>query len=253
MKKISILGIATLSFLWAGMAFSQEEEEETMFTYATYLYCDTTKEDAADANAAKGVDVMNKLVEDGAIAGWGWLEHHTGGQWRRIRYHNATTLQGAFDGLGAMNEALTAAFGEDDEGDGGACPSHDDYIWQIENGSSGDRGSIGFSVYYTCDIVKEGRADEIVDDYVAPIMNKIVEDGGLSSWGWSSHVIGGEYRRLQTMTAPDLETLLTGRATVLAEVYAENSAAGAEFAEICGDHSDYIWTIVHESSNQQDD
>ena len=218
MKKISILGIATLSFIWAGMAFSQEEEEETMFTYATYLYCDTTKEDAADANAAKGVDVMNKLVEDGAIAGWGWLEHHTGGQWRRIRYHNATTLQGAFDGLGAMNEALTAAFGEDDEGDGGACPSHDDYIWQIENGSGGDRGSIGFSVYYTCDILKEGRADELVDEYVAPIMNKIVEDGGLSSWGWSSHVIGGEYRRLQTMTAPDLETLLTGRAAVLAEV-----------------------------------
>jgi hypothetical protein len=38
---------------------------------------------------------MNKLVEDGAITGWGWLAHHTGGTWRRIRYHNATSLDGA--------------------------------------------------------------------------------------------------------------------------------------------------------------
>lgn len=249
MKKISILGMATLSFLWAGMTIAQEEEEETVFTYATYQYCDTSKEDAADENAAKGVDVMNKLVEDGAIAGWGWMAHHTGGQWRRIRYHNATSIEDAFEGLEAINEALTAEFGEDDGGDGGACPRHDDYIWQGENGGGGDdgRGAIGFSVYFKCDIVREGRADEIVDEYVAPIMNKIVEDGGLTSWGWSSHVIGGKYRRLHTTTAPDLNTLLAGRAKSLEEIYADNSAAGAEFAEICGDHTDYIWRIVHES------
>ena len=249
MKKFSILGMATLSFLWAGMTFAQEEEEATMFTYATYQYCDTNKEDAADENAAKGVDVMNKLVEDGAIAGWGWLAHHTGGQWRRIRYHNATSLESAFEGLAAINDALTAEFGEDDDGDGGACPRHDDYIWQVESadGGDGDRGSIGFSVYFECDIVREGRADEIVDEYMAPIMNKMVEDGGLSSWGWLSHVIGGKYRRLHTTTAADLSTLLSSRATLLETFYAENSAAGAEFAEICGDHSDYIWRVVHES------
>ena len=249
MKKISILGMTALSLLWAGMTFAQEEEEETVFTYATYQYCDTSKEDAADANAAAGVDVMNKLVEDGAIVSWGWLAHHTGGTWRRIRYHQATSLDGAFEGLAAINEALTAAAGEDDEGDGGACPRHDDYIWQVENGGGGDdgRGAIGFSVYFECDIVREGRADEIVDEYMAPVMNKIVEDGGLSSWGWNSHVIGGKYRRLHTTTAADLSTLLSGRATMLETFYAENSAAGAEFAEICGDHSDYIWRVVHES------
>jgi hypothetical protein len=248
MKKISILGMTVLSFLWAGMTYAQEEEEE-MFTYATYQYCDTSKEDAADENAAKGVDVMSKLVEDGAIASWGWMAHHTGGQWRRIRYHNATSLEGAFEGLDAISDALTAEFGEDDGGDGGACPRHDDYIWKVENGGGGDdgRGAIGFSIYFECDITREVRADEIVDDYMAPIMNKIVEDGGLTSWGWSSHVIGGKYRRLHTTTAADLSTLLSGRDTMLAEVYAENSAMGGEFAEICGEHADYIWRVVHES------
>jgi hypothetical protein len=249
MKKISILGMATLSFLWAGMAFSEDEEESTMYTYATYLYCDTSKEDQADADAERSVPVMNKLVEDGAIAGWGWLAHMTGGQWRRIRYHNATSLEGAFDGLSAINEALTAEFGEDDDGDGGACPAHDDYIWQAENGGGGDdgRGSAGFSVYFNCDIINEGRADEIVEESMAGVLNKIVEDGGLTSWGWSSHVIGGEYRRLQTMTAPDFSTLLTGRAAALEAFYNDENPAGEEFAKICGDHSDYMWNVVHES------
>ena len=200
-------------------------------------------------NESWAEDALGNSGKPGAIASWGWLAHHTGGQWRRIRYHNATSLEGAFEGLDTISDALTAEFGEDDGGDGGACPRHDDYIWKVENGGGSDdgRGSIGFSIYFECDIIREGRADEIVDDYMAPIMNKIVEDGGLSSWGWSSHVIGGKYRRLHTTTAADLSTLLSGRDTMLAEVYAENSAMGGEFAEICGDHADYIWRIVHES------
>ncbi len=249
MKKISILGMATLSFLWTGMTIAQEDEESSIYTYATYLYCNTGKEDAADADAAKNAAVMDKLVEDGAIAGWGWMAHHTGGQWRRIRYHNATSLEGAFDGLGAINEALTAANSEDDAGDGGACPRHDDYIWKSESGGGNEdgRGEIGFSVYLACDVTRETRADEIVDEHVAPIMNKLVEDGALSSWGWSSHVIGGKYRRLQTTTAPDLKTLLAGRAAALSQIYGDDNEMGAELADICGHHADYIWNVVHET------
>ena len=250
MKKISILAITTLGFLWAGMTIAQEEEEASTFSYATYLYCDTDRESEADENAANDVTVMDQLVADGAITGWGWLAHHTGGQWRRIRYHTADSLEGVFDGLAAINEALTAADdGDDDDSDGAACPRHDDYIWKTENGnvSDGSRGEAAFSVYFRCDITREGRADEIVDEHVAPIMNKIVEDGGLTSWGWLSHVIGGKYRRLQTMSAPDNKTLLAARATILAEVYAEGNELGEEFAKICGNHTDYLWNIVHET------
>ena len=251
MTKISILGIATLGFLWAGMTFAQEEEEATTFSYATYLYCDTSREGEADENAANDVAVMDKLVEDGAITGWGWLAHHTGGQWRRLRYHTADSLEGAFDGLQAINEALTAADAddEDDDSDGSACPRHDDYVWKTENGGGGDdgRGAASFSVYFLCDITREGRADEIVDEHVAPILNKIVEDGGLNSWGWLSHSIGGKYRRLQTMTAPDHKTLLTARAAMLAEVFADDNELGEEFSQICGNHTDYLWNIVHET------
>jgi len=252
MKKISILGIATLGFLWAGMTLAQEDEEATTFSYATYLYCDTSRESEADEDTAADVAVMDKLVADGAITGWGWLAHHTGGQWRRLRYHTADSLEGAFDGLQAINEALTAAAGDDDDdsdSDGVACPRHDDYVWQTKSSGAGDdgRGDVSFSVYFLCDITREGRADEIVDEHIAPILNKIVEDGGLNSWGWLSHSIGGKYRRLQTMTAPDVKTVLAARATVLAEVYAEGNELGDEFAQICGKHTDYLWNIVHET------
>ncbi len=249
MKKISILGMATLSFLWAGMTIAQEDEEPSMYTYATYLYCDTSKEDAADAEAAKDVPVMDKLVEDGVIAGWGWMAHHTGGQWRRIRYHNASSLQGAFDGLSAINEALEAANGEDDEGDGGACPRHDDYVWQGENSGGGDdgRGAAGFSIYFMCDTSREDRADEIIDEHMAPIYNKLVEDGTLSSWGWLSHVIGGKYRRLLTTTAADHKTSLEARAAALEAIFGDDNELGAEFGGICSKHTDYMWNIVHET------
>lgn len=63
------------------------------------------------------------------------------------------------------------ADGEDD-GFRTTCPRHEDYIWQVDNGSSGEkRGEAGFSVYHVCDVGREDRADEIIAEHVAPILN----------------------------------------------------------------------------------
>jgi hypothetical protein len=35
----------------------------------------------------RNAPILDGLVEDGTILAWGWLKHHTGGDWRRIRYH----------------------------------------------------------------------------------------------------------------------------------------------------------------------
>ena len=80
----------------------------------------------------------------------------------------------------------------------------------------------------------------------APIYDKLVEDGKITSWGWQSHVVGGWFRRLFTMTATDYGTLMDARAEALAAQYGEDNEAGAEFAGICGAHHDYLWDIVHE-------
>ena len=146
---------------------------------------------------------------------------------------------------GAMNEKVAAEFAE-------ICDAHQDYIWQNLFGSGGDeRGSAGFSVYHTCDVNREGRADEIVENVFGPVYDKLVEDGKLTSWGWSTHVVGGHIRKLQTMTASDHKALLAARAEAIAMTYDEgDNAAGREFSEICGSHEDYMWNILHEKSSQ---
>jgi len=234
------------------MAVVAQDEEPASFSYATYFHCNVGMEDAADALMERDAPIIDGLVEDGSIKGWGWLAHHTGGSWRRIRYHMSDSAEGALAALETIGDAIAEVHGEDDPaGDAfsKACPRHDDYLWQNEAGtSSGERGSVGFSVYHFCDINREERADEIVNEHIAPILDKMVEDGKITTWGWLSHVIGGKVRRLQTMTADDIGSLLSARQEAIATIYAEESEAGAEFSEICGPHADYIWNLVHEKS-----
>lgn len=234
--------------LGCSITFAQEEEEESKgFTYATYLYCDTNKESEMDAVVAEfEKPVMDKLVEDGVMNNWGWMRHHTGGEWRRIRWFGADSVQSAIAGIEAMGVAMDAAAEADDTPVSDACPNHDDYIWEVKSTSdTEERGPVGMSVYYSCKISDEARADEIFDELFAPVLNQYVEDGKLTSWGWQSHVIGGWFRRLQTMTASDYDTLITARQEALDTIYSEDSELGAEFAEICGPHHDYLWDNIH--------
>ena len=253
MKTTRILAVvAGLTALTLACVAQEEEDEGPLaFTYASYFYCDNGPVKRADELVAEDAERMDGLVEAGTISGWGWLAHHTGGQWDRIFYFQADTVDALLDGLEA-----TADSGDEEEDDaedegpgfGEICPRHDDYIWSVENGSEGDnRGEVGFSVYHVCDINREERADEIVDEHIAPILNQFVEDGKLTSWGWSSHVVGGRFRRLQTMTGPDVKSLLKARGEAIDAIYEEDSEAGTEFSEICGPHVDYVWDIVHET------
>jgi len=245
MRKIftAMIGLGTVWF--AGNVLAQDDEQPDVYTYATYFYCNVGKQDAADKVMERNAPVMDKLVDDGAIGAWGWMSHHTGGQWRRIRWHQSDSIIGALEALDTMQDAIEKEFGEDDAAAAEfseACPRHDDYLWQVVDGKFGDkRGKVGFSVYFTCDITREGRADEIMAARGKPLLDKMVDDGKLDTWGWQTHVIGGKVRKLQTMTAKDLPTLIAARTEAIQLMYPDDSAMGQEFAEICGSHVDYIW------------
>jgi hypothetical protein len=205
-----------------------------------------------DELTAETAPIMDGLVEDGAINGWGWYAHHTGGGWQRLSYHTASTMDQLLDGSDAIQEALAAA-AEDDEADddqmnfGEICYRHDDYIWENVTGSGGGGGDAkaGFSTYHVCNFADEARADEIIKEHAAPVFDRLVEEGKLTSWGWSSHLVGGRYRKLQTMTASDHKTLLAARDEAIEEIYDEDSTVGEELANICGSHVDYMWDIIH--------
>lgn len=250
MKKLFAISLLALMLAAPLSAVAQEEEKDT-FIYATYFNCKVSGQDKADELVAKNTKpIYDAAVKDGTITGWGWLAHHTGGKWRRIQYHMSDSVGGLLKAQEVLAERAQAAAGDADDGFSKICGMHEDYIWQIEggNGITGDRGNASMSVYHVCDIGKEERADEIAKKVFAPVYDKAVADGKITSWGWSSHVVGGKYRKLGTMTAGSWEQLLKARGEILETIYAdgENKEA-AEFSTICNSHSDYLWEIVHEA------
>ena len=86
-----LAGLAAVS----GSALAQEEEGPSVFTYATYFYCDVSGQERADEIVKSAeAPVYDKMVAEGKMSGWGWLAHHTGGKWRRIQYHTSDSVAG---------------------------------------------------------------------------------------------------------------------------------------------------------------
>jgi len=241
--------IILFSLVATSGALMAQEEAPSTFTYATYFYCDANGQDQVDEIIkTKNAPVFDQLVKDGVISSWGWMAHHTGGKWRRVQYYQAPSIDGLLDAQAEMDKRFDAVPDNGDEEFGNICSSHDDYIWKVESGTGSDtRSDAGFSVYYVCNEVREERADEIWAKDFAPILNKAVADGKLSSWGWQSHQVGGKYRRIQTMTAPTHKALLAARGELIEAMYGDDNAAGKEFTEICGSHADYMWNIQIET------
>lgn len=232
--------LASLAFSTASQAQNDDQE---FYVYSSYLRCTAAKQaDSAVEQAFKGV--YDAAVKDGTISAWGWMRHQTGGDWTRAVYHAATSMKALFAASATLDERTGGKdFDKANKQFMDACPSHEDYIWRRVAGSdgSGDRGKVGFSVYYVCDSSREDQADELVKRVFAPVYDKLVADGKLKSWGWMEHIVGGKYRRLATMTAADVGTLMEARGAIVATMSDDPLASTLD--AICGSHSDYIWGI----------
>jgi hypothetical protein len=248
MKFVTAVFILALA---APLALAAQEAEKPAenYIYSTYFYCDTAKQEQADELVMKNTaPIYDAAVADGTINAWGWMAHHTGGKWRRVQYHTSSTVEGLLAAQETLQKRSEEA-GVSNDGFAEICGAHDDYIWKSEVGNTLDiiRGKAGLSVYEVCDTSREERAQEIVKTVFAPILDKAVADGKLTSWGWSSHILGGEYRALQTMTAKDFGTLMKTRAEIIEAIYGDgDNAVANEYSEICGSHADYLWEIQHE-------
>jgi len=253
MRKVLLsLSLATTLLVPAIVSADHHEEKEDRFIYATYFYCKTATQEQADVLVKKNTaPIYDAAVADGTIKGWGWLSHHTGGKWRRIQYHVSDTVSGLLKAQETIAGRIDKAMDGADDGFAEICGGHEDYIWESKNGSSSDtaRGKASLSVYHVCSFSGEERADEIVGKVFAPVYNKAVADGKITSWGWNAHVVGGKYRRLSTMSADNYDDLLAAWGEILDSIYGDGENAEAnEFSEICTSHSDYLWDVVHEKS-----
>lgn len=227
------------------------QEDATMYVFGEYYVCDQNREAFTDVLTEHVFGpVFDKHVDAGHLSFWGSLGHRAGGEWRRASYYAASDLNTLLDTRDAIYEEAQAEFAAEGREFTDICPSHDDYIWQSVLSSQpmedlgAARPEAGYSTYYVCETAREARADEIMEEVFAPIFNRQIEAGNFNSWGWLSHVSGGKYRRLMTYDGPDHKTIMAGVAGVLADIQAEASEAGDEFASICGSHSDYMWDIL---------
>jgi hypothetical protein len=243
----AILLQACVCLLFGSAAFAQDKPAER-YTYATYHVCDVTKQERADEIFAQlQKPIYDAAVADGTINGWGWLAHHTGGKWRRAQYYGAGSVQGLLDAqkkigdqVDAKNEKLSEEFGK-------ICNSHDDYIWHTVAGNIGTvaRGSAAFSVYHVCDQSREEQADALMTQVFAPVYDKLLADGKIMSWGWNEHIVGGDFRRLATISAKDMKAVMEARAELIDALY--DNPLGDTLTDICGPHMDYMWEITSQN------
>lgn len=238
---------ACLCLLFGTAAFAQDQPADR-YTYVTYHVCDITKQERADEIFAQvQKPIYDAAVADGTITGWGWLAHHTGGKWRRATYYGSSSVQGLLDAqkkigdqVDARNEKLSEEFGR-------ICNSHDDYIWRTVAGNIGTvaRGAAAFSVYYECDQGREDQADALVTRVFAPVYDKLLADGKIKSWGYNEHIVGGNFRRLATISATDMKSLMEARAATVQAL--DDDPLGATFGDICSGHVDYMWDITSQN------
>lgn len=225
----------------AGAARAEDKPPEA-FVYGTYFVCDVTQQERSD-QIFKDVDQQfyDAAVADGSVSAYGLYAHQTGGRWRRAMFVVAPTIQALFDSQKRIGDQADAKNKKLEDEYGKICNTHDDYIWRRVAGNAGTTapGNAVFSTYYVCDS-REDQADAIVTQVYAPAYDKLVAEGKLKSWGWLEHVVGGEFRRLATITATDLKSLMEVRASI---VESQDNALGDAFTNICSSHADYIWEV----------
>jgi hypothetical protein len=234
-------GLLLLAF--AGIAHAQDDAD-AMYVYATYLVCDTSQQDRADEIFEK-IDqpLLDAAVADKSLSGYSYYTHHTGGRWRRGTFSMAPSIQALLDSQETIGAGMTAGNSKMRKEFNTICNAHDDYIWSRVAGKTRDgvTGGAVFSTYYVCDS-REVQADAIVEQVFAPAYDKLVDDGKLTSWAYLEHIVGGKFRRVWTMSAVDMKSLVAAR-TALTETVMDNPLSDT-FTDICDSHDDYMWEVT---------
>jgi hypothetical protein len=118
-------------YIWHVVAGNVGSVNRGGASFSTYYVCDQTREGQADA-IVKGMiaPTLDKLVKDGKLKSWGWMEHVVGGKYRRLEAISADDLKG----LMAARAEIVEALEDNPAGEmfTTICGEHTDYIWEIK-------------------------------------------------------------------------------------------------------------------------
>lgn len=102
---------------------------------STYFECDPSRETRADEIVAQSFGAIHqKQVDAGNLTSWGWLQHHTGGKYRRLLTLTGPDHNTILKGRDAIVEEISSGRNErlSTEFDS-ICSSHTDYMWNIQH------------------------------------------------------------------------------------------------------------------------
>ena len=231
-----------LLLIATGTAQAADEPAET-FVYGTYSVCDLAGQDRADEIFMQlDKPVYDAAVADGTVSSYSYYAHHTGGKWRRGMFYVAPSIGALLDAQKKIGDQIEAKNADLNAEYSKICNAHEDYIWRSVAGNVGtsNPGKAVFSVYFVCDS-RESQADAIVTQVFAPVYDKLVDDGKLTSWGYLEHIVGGHVRRVATMTSADMKSLLAARSEINQAL--TDNPLGDTFTGICSAHEDYMWEV----------
>jgi hypothetical protein len=103
------------------------------------------------------------------------------------------------------------------------------------------------ATYYECDYNREAMSDRLTE-VMSTVYDRHLKAGHITSYGWSSHAMGGAWRRLGYFIGTDRGAMLDMWAGLDAEMTKEFPDASREFNQICGRHQDYLWNMIQSSA-----
>jgi hypothetical protein len=121
-------------YVWGGQTGSPSVEAvgkaRSPFAMSTYYVCNAREKEADAIVKTAFASVLNQRVKDGAIASWSWLEHMTGGKYRRALVMDGANPKALLHNWATLDEALEKAAPEMSKRFTEICDSHWDYVWE---------------------------------------------------------------------------------------------------------------------------
>lgn len=185
--------LSSLLLVLISQVIIAQEEPADAFLYEAYYQIDRMDMDEWNRfHREESVPVLNALVDEGVIAGWGYWLHDVGDEYN-VRLVIRSTSWAAFD-------TFWSEFGDRRSDSATArarlIQSHRDEIWNVTDASNAPGGadiSYLYTSTYQINFADMDEWNRLWLEIEGPILSQAREDGLLAGWVILEHNTGGPH------------------------------------------------------------
>lgn len=98
--------------------------------------------------------------------------------------------------------------------------------------------------YFKCQFNKMSDVIQMTNEQSAPVLNKLVDEGKLQSWGALNHLWGDEWNYLVYYSAESLGSFETAFSEFVSETMEASPDWMDKWASLCSEHKDNVYSVV---------